>query len=89
MWPGDSGKRDEQGMDFIISLKGKSWALCMGDINYPQRMTSWSLVHVSRAELNAEDFCQDSAYTTYWCLLVLWLFKLLSERHYCFRKKLF
>lgn len=35
-WPGDSGKSGEQGTNFIISPRGKSWTLCMGDINCPK-----------------------------------------------------
>lgn len=35
-WPGGSGKSDEQGMGFSVSLKGKNWDPCMGDINYPK-----------------------------------------------------
>lgn len=60
-----------------------------GGYKLSQRMTSWSLVHVSRAEVSDGVLCQDSADTAYLSILILWLFRLLGERQYCFRNKLF
>ena len=69
--PGDSGMCGEQEKRFHYITQREQLKLYTQRIKLSQRMTSWSLVHVSRVELSDEVLCQDSAYTAYMSHLIL------------------